>query len=34
MATLLQIPEGTIKSRLFRARRALRRELDDTGAVR
>jgi RNA polymerase sigma factor (sigma-70 family) len=34
MATLLQIPEGTIKSRLFRARRALRRELDDTGALR
>jgi RNA polymerase sigma factor (sigma-70 family) len=34
MATLLQIPEGTIKSRLFRARQALRRELESTGAPR
>lgn len=34
MAALLQIPEGTIKSRLFRARQALRRELDCTGAPR
>jgi RNA polymerase sigma-70 factor (ECF subfamily) len=31
MATLLQIPEGTIKSRLFRARQALRSELESTG---
>jgi RNA polymerase sigma-70 factor (ECF subfamily) len=34
MARLLQIPEGTIKSRLFRARQALRRELDNTGVLR
>jgi RNA polymerase sigma factor (sigma-70 family) len=31
MATLLQIPVGTIKSRLFRARQALRSELESTG---
>jgi RNA polymerase sigma factor (sigma-70 family) len=34
MATLLQTPMGTIKSRLFRARQALRRELETTGALR
>lgn len=34
MAALLQVPEGTIKSRLFRARLALRRELERTGALR
>jgi RNA polymerase sigma-70 factor (ECF subfamily) len=34
MAALLQTPEGTIKSRLFRARQALRRELESTGALR
>jgi len=34
MASLLQIPVGTIKSRLFRARQALRRELDSTGVLR
>jgi RNA polymerase sigma factor (sigma-70 family) len=34
MSTLLQIPMGTTKSRLFRARQALRRELQSTGALR
>lgn len=33
IATLLQIPVGTVKSRLFRARRALRDELEKTGAL-
>lgn len=33
MAKLIEVPAGTIKSRLFRARRALRDQLEKTGAL-
>ena len=29
MAVLLEVPAGTVKSRLFRARKLLRRQLDE-----
>ena len=34
MSALLEVPAGTVKSRLFRARELLRREFDKRGAIK
>lgn len=33
LATLLEVPEGTVKSRLFRARQVLREALESSGST-